>query len=327
MNGGATTAPTPKEMKKQTEDQINMLPELIQGADLVLGVGFVLGVHTVADILKIPYWSVVFYPSLLGTSKTDPLFSRILFGFGRSMTNMIMKNFINQKRSAFGLEPIKDVWSDWMGDLVIAACDKELNEVRSGVSFNFVQSGYMLLPPQNGLPENVDRFLNEGKPPVYIGFGSNPVAQPEKFSQVFDKVSKTTNQRLIVSRGWADLPYDNTSDILYVDDMPFELLFPRLAAIVFHGGTGTMAAATRAGIPQIAFPFMADQFENSRQIVKLGLGPVTCDFKKISADILISSINECAANEKYRKNALEISRKLQKSNGLESTVELIENEL
>ena len=88
-----------------------------------------------------------------------------------------------------------------------------------------------------------------------------------------------------------------------------------------------MAAAARAGIPQLAFPYMADQFENRKQSVKLGLGPNACDFKKMSAPALISGINECVTNEKYKKNALEISQKLQNSNGLELTIGLIENEL
>jgi len=62
-----------------------------------------------------------------------------------------------------------------MGEHVIVACDKELNAARDGVSFNFTQTGYMLLPTQITLPENVEKFLDSGKPPVYIGFGSNPV--------------------------------------------------------------------------------------------------------------------------------------------------------
>jgi len=327
MKGGATKSPSPAQMKKETENQINLLPELLKGSDLVLGVGFVLGVHTVADILKVPYRFVIFYPILLGTSNTDPFINRLMFGFGKSMTNMVMKSFINKKRADVELQPIKDVWANWMGDHVIVACDKELNAVHEGVSFNFTQTGFILLPSQTGLPTNVEKFLNSGKPPVFIGFGSNPVSRPEKYNQIFDEVSKATNQRLIVSKGWADLSENNTSNVLYVDEMPFDLLFPRLTAIVYHGGTGTMAAVARAGIPQIAFPFMADQFENSKQIVKLGLGPKACDFKKISADILISSINECVTNKRYRENALEISTKLQNSNGLELTIELVENEL
>jgi sterol 3beta-glucosyltransferase len=214
-----------------------------------------------------------------------------------------------------------------MGDNVIVACDKELCEVKEGVLFNFTQTGYMTLSSKNGLPEKVEKFLNSGKAPVFIGFGSNPVSCPEKFDHIFSEVSKTTNQRLIISKGWANLPENNTSDILYVDEMPFEFLFPRLAAIVYHGGTGTMVAATRAGIPQVAFPFMADQFENRKQIVKLGLGPNSCDFKKLSSNDLSSAIKECVTNDNYKRKAMEISRQLHDSNGLEMTLELIEDEL
>jgi vancomycin aglycone glucosyltransferase len=290
-------------------------------------VGFVLGVHTVADILKVPYRFVIFYPILLGTSNTDPFINRLMFGFGKSMTNIVMKSFINKKRVSVGLQPIKDVWANWMGDNVIVACDKELNAAREGVMFNYTQTGYMILPSHIGLSEQVEKFLDSGKPPVFIGFGSNPVARPEKYDQIFSELAKTTNQRLIVSKGWADLPENNTSDVLYVDEMPFELLFPRLAAIVYHGGTGTMAIAARAGIPQVAFPFMADQFENRKQIVKLGLGPNACDFKKMSTDALSLAITECVTNDTYKKNAVGISQKLKGSNGLELTLKLIEQEL
>jgi sterol 3beta-glucosyltransferase len=185
----------------------------------------------------------------------------------------------------------------------------------------------MMLTPQIGLPENVEKFLNSGKPPVYIGFGSNPVSHPEKFSNIFVEVARSTNQRLIISKGWADLPENNTSEILFVDEMPFELLFPRLAAIVYHGGSGTMAAASRAGIPQIVFPFMADQFENRKQVVKLGLGPNACDFKKLSAEALSLAITECITNENYLKNAQGLSQKLKDTDGVILTIELIEREL
>jgi len=327
MKGGATAAPSPKEMKKETENQINKLPKIIEGSNLVLGVGFVLGVHTVADLLKIPYRFVIFYPMLLGTSKKDPLINRLLFGLGRSMTNLVMKSFINNSRTKLDLPPINDVWKHWMGEHVIAACDKELNAVRDGVAFNFTQTGYMLLPSQNELPENVDNFLKSGKPPIYIGFGSNPVDRPEKYNHIFNEVSKETNQRLIISKGWATLPENNSADILYVDEMPFELLFPRLAAIVYHGGTGTMAVAARAGIPQAAFPFMADQFENRKQIVKLGIGPNTCDFKKLSAKALSAAITDCVNNIGFKKKACEISDKLKTTNGLDLTINLVEREL
>jgi vancomycin aglycone glucosyltransferase len=325
QTGGVAVKISPGQGKKIIRDQINLLPEKIKGADLVLGAGIVIGVQTAADILKIPYRLVAFYPIILGTTKDDPVKNRMMFGFGRMIMNLMMKGFINKQRANYGLPPIKDIWAHWMGENVIVACDKELNTARDGLAFAFTQTGFMLLPSKNGLPAEVDTFINSGRPPVYIGFGSNPIVNAEKYCQIFEQVSKASNQRLIISKGWAEFPETNAPDILYVDEMPFELLFPRMAAVIYHGGTGTMAAITRAGIPQAAFPFMGDQFDNRNQIVKLGLGPKTCDFKKMTAESISSAISECVTDEKYKKNALEISQRLQKVNGVELTIQLIES--
>jgi vancomycin aglycone glucosyltransferase len=326
QKGGVAVQISPVEGRKIIGDQINLLPDLIRGVDLILGAGIVVGVQTAADILKVPYRLVAFYPVILGTTKDDPLQNRMMFGFGRVIMNMMMKGFINKNRTKFGLPAIKDIWAHWMGEKVIIACDKELNPAREGVSFAFTQTGFMLLPSKTGLPGKVEDFLNSGKPPVYIGFGSNPITSPEKYSQIFKKVSDATNQRLIISKGWAELPETSNPDILYVDEMPFELLFPRLATIIYHGGTGTMAAVARAGIPQAAFPFMGDQFSNRDQIVKLGLGPGTCNFKKMTAEAISSAITECITNDSYKKNAADLAKRLQNVNGTELTVQLIEKE-
>ena len=326
QKGGVAVKISPKEGKKVISDQINLLPKILTGIDLILGVGIVFGVHTAADILKVPYRFVIFYPIVLGTTSDDPLKNRIMFGFGRSMINMFIKGFINKHRARFSLPPIKDVWSHWLGDRVIVACDPELNKARTGVSFPFTQTGFMLLPSKNDLPDNVKNFCNSGNPPVYIGFGSNPIADTEKFKLIFEKVNNDTNQRLIISKGWADLPESNSADILYVDELPFDLLFPKLAAAIYHGGTGTMAAIARAGIPQAAFPFMADQFANRDNIFKLGIGPKTCNFKEMTAESISIAINECINNNTYKNNAMDLSNKLKISNGTEQTILLIEKE-
>jgi vancomycin aglycone glucosyltransferase len=326
QTGGITAKISPKEGKKVISDQINLLPKILTGMDLILGVGIVMGVHTTADILKVPYRFVIYYPIVLGTTSDDPLKNRIMFGFGRSLINMFIKGFINNQRAKFSLPPIKDVWSNWMGDRVIVACDPELNKASDGVSFPFIQTGFMLLPSKIELPDNILNFCNSGKPPVYIGFGSNPIADTEKFKQIFEKVRNDTNQRFIISKGWADLPENNSPDIVYVDELPFDKLFPKLAAVIYHGGTGTMATIARAGIPQAAFPFIADQFANRDNIVKFGLGPKTCNFKEMTAESISTAINECIVNNLYKNNASALADKLKHSNGTELTIQLIERE-
>jgi len=326
QKGGVAVKISPGKMKKLFGDQINLLPDLIKDADLVLGAGIVLGVPTAADILKVPYRFVAFYPIMLGTTKDDPLKNRMLFSFGKKIMNLMTKGFINKQRAKYGLPPIKDIWQHWLGENVIVACDKELNAAREGVAYPFTQTAFIILPSRNLLPGYVEDFLNAGKPPVYIGFGSNPIVKPEKYTGMFEQVRDNINQRLIISKGWADLPVFDAHDILFVDELPFEALFPRLAAVIYHGGTGTMAAIARAGIPQAAFPFMGDQFDNRKQIVILGLGPKTCDFKKITSEAISSAITACLSSDKFKKNAKYMSKKLQNANGIDLTVQLIEKE-
>ena len=326
QKGGVAVKITPAQGKKLIGDQINLLPSKISDSDLILGAGIVVGVHTAADILKIPYRLVAFYPIILGTTPDDPLKNRMMFSFGKRMMNIAMKGFINKFRREYGLPPISDLWSHWMGENVIIACDSEISPVREGVAYKNTQTASMMMRSAKTLSPEIEEFINQGKPPVYIGFGSNPIKGVENYNSLFEKVNKATGQRLLISKGWAGLPDNSNSAIMYADDMPFDLLFPKVAAVIYHGGAGTMAAVSRAGIPQAAFPFMADQFDNRKNIVRLGLGPDTCDFKKITADSISEAIMQCLTNDKFRENARIISESLQKENGTELTMNLIERE-
>jgi UDP:flavonoid glycosyltransferase YjiC (YdhE family) len=50
-------------------------------------------------------------------------------------------------------------------------------------------------------------------------------------------------------------------------------LFARLAAVVHHGGAGTVATAARAGVPQVLIPHMTDQFYWAHKLWQAGVSP------------------------------------------------------
>jgi len=109
QKGGVAVTISPSLGKKIIREQINLLPGIIKGVDLALAAGIVMGVQTAADILKVPYRFVAFYPVILGTTKDDPFKNRMMFGFGRKTVNLMTKGFINKQRAKYGLPPIKDV--------------------------------------------------------------------------------------------------------------------------------------------------------------------------------------------------------------------------
>ncbi|MGH3912782.1 MAG: glycosyltransferase [Pseudonocardiaceae bacterium] len=117
----------------------------------------------------------------------------------------------------------------------------------------------------------LDAFLDHGAPPVSLGFGSMPV--PPDTNRTLIEVIRALGRRVILSRGWAELNLiDNKPDCLAIDEVNQQVLFPRVAAIVHHGGAGTTLTAAHAGIPQVVIPMFSDQFYWANRIRNLGIG-------------------------------------------------------
>lgn len=120
----------------------------------------------------------------------------------------------------------------------------------------YLDQGQDYHPPQSLLD-----FLDAGTPPVCIGFGSMPTADAETLTQTVLQALVQSGQRGIILAGWADLirqplPPSQAEQILVLDTVPHDWLFPRVAAVVHHCGAGTTAAVGRAGIPSVGVPFL-----------------------------------------------------------------------
>ena len=78
---------------------------------------------------------------------------------------------------------------------------------------------------------------------------------------------------MLLAHGWADLALiDDRDDCFAVGDVNQQALFPRVAAVVHHGGAGTTPTAARAGAPPVVAPQLADQPYFAHRVAALGLG-------------------------------------------------------
>lgn len=315
-------------IRQETLIQMDELPELLKGSGLVLGTGFIFGVPTSAEILNVPYRFVAFSPATtLGTNRDSLGLKAAGWVLGRIVNAGFLKA-INVKRRECGLRPIRDVLAHSMGDSIIAATDAALTYLPEGTVLKSTQTGYMHLKQEGVLGREIEDFIGSGTPPVYVGFGSMPVGDPRKTVGLLMETAAATGQRLIISRGWGGLQETSPRrDCLFVDDVPHDLLFPKVAAVVHHGGAGTTATAARAAVPQILIPYMADQFQWRRQIVKLGLGPKASIFRMLTAKGLSKAIIECLLNPRYKARAEEVSRTLKGTDGVQLTLKAMERDL
>ncbi len=148
-------------------------------------------------------------------------------------------------------------------------------------------------PPNYAPPAELAHFLAAGAPPVYIGFGSilagrNPQALIELLVAALDR----TGQRGIIYRGaWGDLAEgDLPAHVLRIADVPHAWLFPQVAAVVTHGGAGTVTTALAAGVPPIVVPAFGDQHLWGRRVAALGAGPPPIPRSELSVAALASAI-------------------------------------
>ena len=178
---------------------------------------------------------------------------------------------LNSHRAAAGLSPVADVRSHIFTDTPWLAADPTLAPRPAPADLAVVQTGAWILPDARPLPAELEGFLDAGEPPVYFGFGS--IRAPQGLSRNMIQAARALGRRTIVSRGWADLSAsDNEPDCLSIGEVNQQALFPRVAAVVHHGGAGTSTAAARAGAPQVIIPQHYDQHYWARRIDDLGIG-------------------------------------------------------
>src|SRR3954470_3265699 len=113
-------------------------------------------------------------------------------------------------------------------------------------------------PPPYSPPDDLARFLSAGAPPVYVGFGSIVLDDPERVVRTILDAVRAAGVRAIISKGWSQLAGPASEDIYWIGDCPHEWLFAHVAAVVHHGGAGTTACGLRNGVPTVIVPFFGE---------------------------------------------------------------------
>lgn len=140
---------------------------------------------------------------------------------------------------------------------------------------------------EEGLPAELQEWLDAGPPPVFLGFGSMPVLDPAPLFEDILTVTAALDQRAVLSAnclppGAADALPERLCVVGAVDH---DLLFERCAAVVHHGGIGSTIASMRAGRPTMVCSVLADQPWWGERLRRLGVGE-HIPFRKLTRERL-----------------------------------------
>ncbi|XP_071725007.1 sterol 3-beta-glucosyltransferase UGT80A2-like [Rutidosis leptorrhynchoides] len=170
-------------------------------------------------------------------------------------------------------------------------------------------------------PESLVKWLEAGSEPIYIGFGSLPVQEPEKMTQIIVDALEQTGQRGIINKGWGGLgDLAEPKDSVYLlDNCPHDWLFLRCKAVVHHGGAGTTAAGLKAACPTTIVPFFGDQPFWGDRVCARGVGPPPIPVDEFSLPKLVNAIN-FMLDLKVKERAVELSKAMENEDGVTGAV-------
>ena len=301
-------------------EQVAVLPGLLEGCDAAVVTGALpaaAGALSAAEAARVPAASVTFQQLTIPAPDRRPLVYRgteapkeqdpqALWRLDAEAIDGLFGDAVGSAREALGLPRLAHVRDIVVGKRPWLATDPVLDPWRPAWGIDAVQTGAWTVADANPLDEKLLAFLDDGPPPVYIGFGSMPMlASPEVAAAAMEAV-RAHGRRAVILRGWAELEAEHgAEDCLLVDQVNHQALFPRAAAIVHHGGAGTTTTAARAGAAQVVVPQAVDQPYWAGRVAALGIGAAH-DGPKPTAASLRSALTR-ALNPGVRARAIAVA--------------------
>ncbi|MDQ1038944.1 vancomycin aglycone glucosyltransferase [Streptomyces sp. V3I8] len=264
--------------------QFDIFPAAADGCDALVAAGLAqIAARSVAEAAGIRYvytcYAAVNLPSPYHAPPPRPGWPEpaasdnlALWGLDAENVNAQFREPLNGHRASLGLPPVDNVRDHVYSDRPWLAADPVLGAWRGTPGLDVTQTGAWFLPDERPLPADLSAFLDAGTPPVYVGFGSMTPA-PDIARRAVEAI-RAQGHRVLVSRGWAGLDLaGDRDDCFAVGEVSHQSLFPRVAAVVHHGGAGTTVTAARAGAPQVVVPLqLADNPYWASRVAALDVG-------------------------------------------------------
>ena len=192
--------------------------------------------------------------------------------------------------------------------------------------------GFMDLPgpdrAREEVPEDLQRFLDAGPPPVYMTFGSMLAddPSPREITALLVDAAWLAGCRAVVQSNWDEVgAVPLHPDVFPVTRVPHHRIFPRCAAVVHHGGAGTTQAATAAGCPSVVVEHASDQPLWGAVLHRQGLAPRVLHRRSITAVKLARAVRAVLATPAMAERARTIGARMAGEDGVKTAVSLIED--
>lgn len=265
--------------------------------------------------------TTAFLNPIMSGLKIPSFLNRWSFKFN-NLRFRFFKKPIDQFRQQHGLSEIS---SDIQNTPGIYGISKHFLDRPDDWAKNQHLTGFWFSQRKNRLDPDLEKFIKSGKAPLLITFSSMPVEK--ELSELILNCINEIDERFIIIKGWGDWDISESEKIKVIETAPFDALFPKIKAVIHHGGIGTTAECLRAGKPMFicppVYPF-GDQYFWGDLAYRKGVGVKPVPLSRLTQKKFIKGIKQLINDDQIYRNSILLARKINTENGVEKAVEMIE---
>lgn len=274
-------------------------------------------------------------PAIAPTSEfPNPVFS------GLSLPSFL--NRLTYKLSDLGLSMMKNAVEEFRSGVGLSGPHQSKIPLPSiyGISSHFLPkpkdypahsyyTGFWYDQSPQTLTDDIISFIGSDKPTIVVTFGSMTFETELNLPDALRKLSEALSIRIVVVRGWGFQQQSgkHSEHVMLIDSAPYEQLFPRVKAIIHHGGIGTIAECLRAGVPFMSCPViypMGDQHFWGLRAYRYGCSVPVVPLKKLTYAILENNVRVLLSSAELAKKSREIAAVLKTEDGPSTAVSVVE---
>lgn len=172
--------------------------------------------------------------------------------------------------------------------------------------------------------DDVNRYLDAGEPPIVYTPGSANQHGYAFFAAAVDAARRLGRRTLLLTRHAEHIPKDLPVHVAHFAFAPLSRILSRCAALVHHGGIGTMSAGFAGGVPQLIMPMSHDQPDNAYRVRSLGAGDRLMPRQFTGANVAAALARLTESND-VKARCAELAGRCAAQDALAETVDLIES--
>lgn len=175
---------------------------------------------------------------------------------------------------------------------------------------------------------DLNDFIKKHKKILLITFGSMGNLNPKKNTQLLIELVTKHNIPTIVNTaagGLVEPKKYNSGLIHFVANIPYDWVFPKVHAVIHHGGSGTTYTSLKYGCATMIIPHIIDQFVWNKLVAEKQCGPKGVPISKLSKRAIEGKLLDLFMNDTYRQNAEKVGNKMRSEDYQEKLIqELLE---